>query len=378
MMQGALKECLVIDLSRLLPGPYCSMVLADHGARVIAIEDRRFQAEGYAVFRSINRNKSHMTLNLKSEGGKEIFFKLAQKADVILEGFRPGVTDRLGVGYEDVRKINPKIVYCSLTGFGQTGPYRDRAGHDVNFAGYSGALSLIGEKDGPPVMPGLPLGDISGGLQAAIGILLALYEREKSGEGQYIDVSMTDSISGFMSMAFGWLQETGAPPKRGDFTFSHRYACYNLFETRDGKYLTVAPLEPRFWKLLCEYFEVPEYIPLQYDEARREEIQGFFKSAFLRKSRDEWMEIFKDRDICIGPVLDADEALMGENAKAREMLVQPEGFDAPVVGTPVKLSRTPGSPQTPPPDFGESTEAVLKELGYSDEKIAELKAEGVV
>jgi crotonobetainyl-CoA:carnitine CoA-transferase CaiB-like acyl-CoA transferase len=178
-MKGALRDCLVLDLSRLLPGPYCSMVLADHGARVIAIEDRRFEKGSLPVLKGVNRNKEHMALNLKSDRGRGIFFDLARRADVILEGFRPGVTGRLGVDYPSVQAVNPRIVYCSLTGYGQTGPFRDRAGHDINFAGRGGALSLIGPADGPPTIPGVQLGDLSGALYAAIGILMALHERAR-------------------------------------------------------------------------------------------------------------------------------------------------------------------------------------------------------
>jgi crotonobetainyl-CoA:carnitine CoA-transferase CaiB-like acyl-CoA transferase len=191
---GALDGITVIDLSRLLPGPYCSMILADHGARVIAIENKRFMADGL-FFNTINRNKEHMSLNLKTDAGKQIFFKLIEKADVVLEGFRPGVVDRLGADYESVRKVNPKIIYCSITGYGQDGPFRDRVGHDVNYLSFSGVLNLIGEPDRPPSIPGIQIADVAaGGMNAAIGILLALFAREKSGRGQYIDISMTDGM----------------------------------------------------------------------------------------------------------------------------------------------------------------------------------------
>ena len=188
---GALSGITVIDLSRLLPGPYCSMILADHGARVIAVENKRFMADGL-FFNTINRNKEHMSLNLKSDAGQQIFSKLIEKADVLMEGFRPGVVDRLGVDYESVRKVNPKIIYCSITGYGQDGPFRDRVGHDVNYLSFSGVLNLIGEPDRPPSIPGIQIADVAaGGMNAAIGILLALFAREKTGRGQYIDISMT-------------------------------------------------------------------------------------------------------------------------------------------------------------------------------------------
>ena len=198
---GALDGITVIDLSRLLPGPYCSMILADHGARVIAIEGRQFVADGL-FFNTINRNKEHMSLNLKTEEGKQIFSRLVEKADVVLEGFRPGVVDRLGVDYGSVRKVNPKIIYCAITGYGQDGPFRDRVGHDVNYLSFAGVLNLMGEADRPPSIPGIQIADIAaGGMNAAIGILLALFAREKTGKGQYIDISMTDGMVGFLPIA---------------------------------------------------------------------------------------------------------------------------------------------------------------------------------
>ena len=216
---GALFGITVIDLSRLLPGPYCSMILADHGARVIAVEDKRFLADGLFL-NLINRNKEHMSLNLKTEKGKEIFFRLIQNADVVLEGFRPGVVERLGVGYETVRRINPRIIYCSITGYGQDGPFRDRVGHDANYLSYAGVLDLIGEADRPPSIPGIQIADIAGGgMNAAIGILLALFARDKSGNGQYIDISMTDGMVGFLpaGTVFPPAHRTGTRTRRRNF-----------------------------------------------------------------------------------------------------------------------------------------------------------------
>ena len=381
IMQGALKGCLVLDLSRLLPGPYCSMILADHGARVIAVEDRRFEKEALPTLTHINRNKEHVTLNLKTEKGKEIFNTLAAKADVILEGFRPGVTDRLGVGYASVKKINPRIIYCSITGFGQTGPFKDQAGHDVNFQGLGGALSMIGPKSGAPCIPGVPLGDVGGGLNAAVGILLAMYAREKTGQGQYIDISMTDAVTSLLPIAAGWNWMFGQSPERGNFTLAHRYACYNLYETADGKYMAVGALEARFWKTICDYFEKPEYAPLQYDEDRREEIKDFIAGKFKEKTRDQWMAVFSEMDACVSGILDMDEALSGENARDRqtvETVTDANGNTIKGLGIPVKLDQTPGSVRTAPPAFGENTASVLRELGYNDQEIADFVEQGIV
>ncbi len=378
---GALSGIKVLDLSRLLPGPYCSMILADHGARVIAIEDRRFMDDGLFISQ-VYRNKEHMSLNLKTEEGKNIFFRLLNDADVILEGFRPGVVQRLGVDYDTVRKVNQKIIYCSISGYGQTGPYRDRAGHDVNYLSISGVLDLIGQSNHPPSIPGIQVADIAGGgMNAAIGILMALFARERSGKGQYIDISMTDGMVGFMSAALFFKQITGQFPERGDSILCHRFACYNTYETKDGRCISIGTVENRFWKNLCEFLEVPEYTPLQYDEDRRQEIIDFMKATFLKKTFAQWKKDLTGIDACCEPIQNLSEVLKDPLFREREMIVEVAGKDGkktPAIGVPVKLSETPGSVSTPPVAFGENTEAILKELGYSKKKIEELSGIGVI
>jgi crotonobetainyl-CoA:carnitine CoA-transferase CaiB-like acyl-CoA transferase len=357
------------------------MILADHGARVIAVEDKRFLADGL-FFNLINRNKEHMSLNLKTERGREIFYRLIAKADVLLEGFRPGVVDRLGVDYESIRKVNPKIVYCSITGYGQNGPFRDRVGHDVNYLSYAGVLDLIGEKDRPPAIPGVQFADIAGGgMNAAIGILLALYARGNTGRGQYIDISMTDGMVGFLPAALFFRQLTGQEPKRGDGLLSHRYACYNTYETADGRYLSIGAVENRFWKQLCDTLDVSEYAPLQYDDQRREEILQHMRKTFKQKSLKEWDVILADLDICWGNIQSTREVLEDPLFLQRETVVEIEGTDGKktkTLGVTVKLSETPGSVRTPPVDFGKSTTAILKELGYSIDEIKDLEIKGVI
>jgi crotonobetainyl-CoA:carnitine CoA-transferase CaiB-like acyl-CoA transferase len=378
---GALSGITVIDLSRLLPGPYCSMILADHGARVIAIEDKRFLADGL-FFNLINRNKEHMALNLKSAEGKEIFFQLIKNADVVLEGFRPGVVDRLGVDYQAVSKLNPRIVYCSITGYGQDGPYRDRVGHDANYLSYAGVLNLIGEADRPPSIPGVQFADIAGGgMNAAIGILLALFAREKTGKGQYIDISMTDGMVGFLPASLFFSQVTGQEPRRADSFLSHRYACYNTYETSDGRYLSIGAVENRFWKKLCEVLKVPDFAALQYDDERRQEILEYMRTTFKSKTLEEWEEILGDLDICWGRVQSLREVLEDPLFLEREMVVELQGRDgkeSKTLGVSVKLSDTPGSVRTPPVDFGESTAAILGELGYSQKEIKALEEKEVI
>lgn len=378
---GALTGIKVLDLSRLLPGPFCSMILADHGAEVIAIEDRRFQADGLFLT-PVNRNKKHMSLNLKTDAGREIFFKLAQDADVILEGFRPGVVDRLGIGYQAIRKINERIIYCAVTGYGQTGPLRDRAGHDVNYLALAGVLDQIGEKDRAPVIPGVQLADIAGGgMYGAIGILLALLARERTGKGQYIDIAMTDGMVSLLPVPFFFKQLLGRFPKRSDAMLSHRYACYNTYETADSRYISVGAVENRFWARICTHFGVDEFIPLQYDEQRREEIIAFFRTTFRNKTLAEWRPELAELDACCEPVLHPEEAMASDLFRKREMVIespQTSGEPTPTLGVPVKLSDTPGSVRTLPVDFGADTREVLQYLGYSDTQIDSWSKEGVI
>ena len=370
--QGALSGITVVDLSRLLPGPYCSMILADHGARVIAIESRQFIADGL-FFNTLNRNKEHMSLNLKTEEGKQIFFRLIEKADVLLEGFRPGVVDRLGVDYKSVCEVNPRIIYCAITGYGQNGPYRDRVGHDVNYLSYAGVLNLMGESDRPPSIPGIQIADIAGGgMNAAIGILLALFARQKTGKGQYIDISMTDGMVAFLPIALHFQQLTGKDPQRADALLSHRYACYNTYETSDGRFLSIGAVENRFWKKLCEHFGVAAYAELQYDDNRRKEILDFMRTTFKRKTLDEWDAELAHLEICWGRVQTFPEMLDDPLFKEREMILElagKSGDTQPAIGVPVKLSATPGSVRSAAVDFGESTASILAELGYSEKEI---------
>ena len=371
-MSGALEGIRIIDLSRMLPGPYCSMMLADHGARVIAIEDKRFMTDDLLIS-PVNRNKDHMTLNLKTEGGKEIFFRLIRNADVVMEGFRPGVTKRLGIDFESLREVNPRIIYCSVTGYGQDGPYRDMAGHDVNYLSFSGVLDLIGEKDGSPCIPGIQIADlVGGGMNAAIGILLALVARARTGEGQFIDISMTDGMVGLLPIPLHLLQKDGRVPSRSDTMLSHRYACYNVYETADGRYISIGAVENRFWMNLCELLGMPEYGALQYDDDRREELLDFLRKTFKKKTLDEWVAVLGERDVCWGKVQNITEALSEKLFAARGMVSEIKdkgGISHTVLGIPIKLSETPGSIRTAPVEFGESTRKILEEIGYTEKEI---------
>ena len=382
LSKGALSGIMVLDLSRLLPGPYCSMILADHGARVIAIEDKKQYAADGLFLPTVQRNKEHISLDLKSDGGREIFFRLVEKADVLIEGFRPGVVQRLGVDYETVRGVKADIIYCSITGYGQSGPLRDRVGHDINYLSYAGVLDLMGAPDRPPSIPGVQLADIAaGGMNAAIGILLALFAREKNGLGQHVDISMTDGVFAMLPVAQYWHEIMGQTPPRGDNMLSHRYACYNTYETADGRYIAVGALEGRFWKTLCTHLGLTQYIHLQYDEGRRAEIIDVFRRTFMQKSMADWEEEFSGLETCVSGVHTLEEALASPLFRERKMVVDLAGGNGRSetdIGVPVQLSATPGAVRTARAQFGQSTRNLLEELGYTAESIARLIRDDII
>lgn len=379
--QGALHGIRVVDLSRMLPGPYCSMILADHGAEVIAVEDRKFQDDGL-FFNDLNRNKRHMSLNLKTPEGLEIFFKLAKKADVVIEGFRPGVVQRLGVDYAAVRRCNPGIIYCSISGYGQTGPLRDRVGHDVNYISNAGILNLIGEKGGRPIIPGVQIADIAGGtMNAAVGILLALFAREKTGKGQYIDISMTDGVLGLLALPSFLAQSRGQQQQASDGLLSHRYACYNTYETADGRYVSIGALEARFWGRLCTQLNRPQYIVLQYDEKQRHQIIDDFRNIFRMQSMADWDAELGEMEICFAVVKNIADIVADPHFRHREMVHSYPGENGAIkhgFGIPVKLSETPGTLRTMPGKFGEHTQEIVGELGYSAKQIETFLTNGVL
>jgi crotonobetainyl-CoA:carnitine CoA-transferase CaiB-like acyl-CoA transferase len=378
---GALAGIKVVDLSRLLPGPFCSMILADHGARVIAVEDKRFIADGLFLS-TVYRNKEHVSLDLKTPEGKEIFDKLVSDADVVMEGFRPGAAKRLGVDYETLSAKNPKLVYCSITGYGQTGPFVEKAGHDVNYLSYAGVLDTIGPEGQPPCIPGVQIADIAGGgLHGALGIILALFARTRTGKGQYIDISMTDCMVSLLPVSLFTSQLTGQTPERSATLLSHRYACYSTYKTKDGRDISIGAVENRFWRILCGLVGKPEYTLLQYDENRRKEIHDFFRAKFLEKTMAEWEAELGPLDVCFGPVLNLAETLAHPLFREREMAVETDdgkGGKTTAIGVPVKLSDTPGGIRTPPVRFGQNTDTVLAEIGYSADAIKALREKGVI
>ncbi len=377
---SALGDVRVLDLSRQLPGPFCSMLLADLGADVVVVAAPN-DPMGVGI-PLLGRNKRNLTLNLKDREGREIFDRLAVSADVVLEGFRPGVTVRLGIDYDTLRVRNPRLVYCSLSGYGQDGPYRDRVGHDINSLGYAGVLDLIGAAGGPPVIAGVQIADIGGGaLMAAVGILGALMARERTGRGQLVDVAMLDGSVAWNVFHTLLYLVGGEVPERGRTRLTGHHPCYAIYETRDGRHLTIGALEPHFWAALCRHFGREDFIETQYAEgAKREAMFAFFRDAFGRKTLAQWMTELGDKDVCIGPVNTLAEAFADPQVRHRRMAVE---MDTPAgrttaIGLPIKLSETPGALRTPPAGFGEHTDLILGELGYGTADIAALRARGVV
>jgi len=379
MSKKPLAGIKVLDLSRQFPGPYATMVLADFGAEVLRLEDRRFIGDPSAA--AVMRNKRHLSLNLKTEAGKEIFFKLLADTDVLVEGFRPGVTERLGVSYADLKPRKPDLIYCSLSGYGQTGPYREMVGHDLNYIGFAGILELSGETGQRPVIPPVQIADVGGGLNAAIGILLALFHRSRTGQGQYIDVSLMDAALGFQQINFIQFLDLGMAPERGRQPLSGLFPSYNAYETKDGKFFTLGAVEPRFWTTFCDTVGRPDLKKDQYATGeRREQAMAELTALFKQKTRDEWFQQLKADDICIGKALTLSEVMTDPQVQAREMVVTVEdhGKKRTLLGVVAKLSETPGDLRTPPAAFGEHTREVLKELGYSDAQIAEFEKAGVI
>ncbi|HIP96817.1 MAG TPA: CoA transferase [Anaerolineae bacterium] len=383
----ALSGIRVLDLSRLLPGPFCSMILADFGAEVIKIEEpvqgdymRRLpplaRQEG-VVFLAVNRNKKSLTLNLKTEAGRRVFLELARTADVLLEGFRPGVMARLGLDYPAVQAVNPRLVYCSLSGYGQTGPYRQRAGHDLNYVALGGVLGLLGAEGEPPVVPGVQLADLCSGLWTALAITLALLARERTGRGQYLDVAMLDSVVSLLTVPAAvhfcrGVRRDGVHP-----TPTEGQANYNVYRTRDGRYVALGALEPKFWRAFCQAVGREEWVARQDDDGIVAEVQALFATRTLA----EWEAFFAEKDVCCEPVRTLDEVLADPQVRARGMLVEvkhPVEDLLTQLGVPIKLSDTPGTVRTPPPRLGEHTDELLHALGYSAEEIADLRAQGVL
>ena len=377
-----LAQVRVLDLSRLLPGPYCSRILADFGAEVIKVErpgggdwlryaPPLVNGEN-ALFRTLNRGKKSLTLNLKTGAGQAIFLRLVETADALLESFRPGVMERLGLGYETLAQANPRLVYCSLSGYGSEGPHRQRAGHDLNYIGLAGLLDLTGPREGPLAIPGALVADLAGALWAAIGILLALLARERTGRGQRVNGSLLGAALACMPVAVA--RHLGSQPmERGGSDLTGGLICYHVYETRDGGYITLAALEPEFWAAFCraagyEHLLAQQFAPAIPGEPAYEELCACFRA----RTRQEWAETLAGLDTCCEPVYTLGEALASAPVRALKM-VTGEGLLPPV-----RLSDQTPPPPSPSPALGQHTTALLAKLGYDPAEMESLRGQGVV
>ncbi len=393
-MANILVGTKILDLTRLLPGPFCTQLLSDLGAEVIKIETphqgdparggkNRIRGFG-STFLMLNRNKKSVTLDLKTREGVEIFRRMAGSSDVVVESFRAGTTARLGIGYDKLKKDNRKLIYCSLTGYGQDGPYANRSGHDLNFLAFSGLAALTGPAGGPPVPPGVQVGDIAGGaIMAAFGIMTALYSRERTGRGQYLDVSMLDGLLAVGQNLVGEAAASGKPPGPGAMRLNGGYPPYRIYETKDGKYFALAALEEKFWNNFCEAVGREDLKPLHIPETEkdRKKLEKELEKLMKSRTRDEWTSLLADAEACATPVLEMDEVQRDPHVSKREMITEgphPDEGEVPQVGFPVKFSEAVARKPGPAPYLGEHTREVLISIGYSKEEIRIFHEKGII
>ncbi len=377
----------ILDLSRLLPGPYCSMILADFGAEVIKIEEpgsgdysRSFPPfqNGFGYWHlQLNRNKKSVAIDLKSEVGRLAFLKLAQTADVVLESYRPGVLKRLGIDYETVSKLNPKIVYCAITGYGKQGPLVKQADHDIGYVSLAGIVSMSGEPAGRPAIPGVLMADMNAALMAGMSIMMAVRHAEQSGQGQEIDIALYNTALTLMPGAASLYFGSGFVAERGNNWLTGAYANYNIYETRDGRYVSVGCLEKKFWSNLCVALERPDLTDALDEENNHSKVQQELAAIFKTKTMQEWTDFLAGKDTCVTPVLNFDEAMAAEQTTANEMVLtacDDEVGTYKQIGFAMKMSATPGQLQKRAPKLGEDTEAVLRGCGLDEDAVRQLLA----
>ncbi|MEE8470645.1 MAG: CaiB/BaiF CoA-transferase family protein [Dehalococcoidia bacterium] len=380
----------VLDLSRMGPGPFCTMLLGDLGAEVVKIEQAGFgiipldvDEDTWAAYYAIDRNKRSIILDLKMDEACQVFHELAKKSDVVLEGFRPGVTRRLKVDYEAVKEINPQIVYCSLTGYGQDGPYHELPGHDINYISVAGALSAMSIRDGRPVVPLNMLGDYSGGgLQAAFSIVVALLARVSTGKGQFVDVAMVDGVVSLLSWEASLFFAGGGTPRWGDTPLTGGIPCYYVYEAKDGGHISIGCAEVKFWENLCRALEREDLIPYQFATGdEKENVTSQLGEIFLTKTKEEWFQLLSPRNIPITPVYEFDEAFSDPQVLHRRMVVEvdhPKLGKVKHPGIATKFSETPGEIRSTAPLPGQHTDEILAQLGRSKDDIKRLREMGAI
>lgn len=383
----------ILDLSRTLPGLFCTQLLADFGAEIIKIENKGgnqgrwvnpLVGESSARFYAVNRNKKSITLDLKREEGKSAFKRLVASSDVVVDGFRPGVMEKLGLDYNALKNINQGIVYCALNGFGSTGPLRSFAAHDINILSMAGVTGLTGTSDGNPGMSPVQLAGTAGGsLYAVIAILIALIYRQQTGQGQFCDVSMLDGTISLLAFTLAEWSGWGRLPQRGKELITGGYAFSQIYETSDSRYVSVGAAEPKFWEEFCLRIGLPEYITTQRRPEMQAQMIENINTRIKQKSQAEWMDIFNDANICFTPVLEVDEMCEHPQVVARDMIIKLSNFkgsgkDMVWAGLPVKLSASPGQVKLTFPKPGEHTTEVLTSAGYTAKEIELLKITGVI
>ena len=398
-MAMALEGIKVVDLSRYAPGFYVSMYLGDMGADVIRVEEpatsgrraefkdvpleyKAMEDQRGAAYNALERNKRKIALNLKDEDAREVFYKLVADADVVLEGSRPGVAQRLGVDYETCREINPRIVYCSLTGFGQDGPYARKAGHDINYISIAGALGLVGQRDGTPSIPANLVADYAGGAQfAIIGVLTALLARQHTGKGQFVDIAMTDGVVSLMVQFTQQFFKDGDVPRPASMRLNGGVAHYNVYQAKDGRWVAVGANEPYFFANLCKLVGRPDLAEHQFDPERGGEIESALREAFKTRPAQEWHDLMAAEDTCVTKVYDLQEVFADPQIVHRQMVMELQHETVGTVrqvGFPVKLSETPASVRRFAGAKGQDTDDLMRELGYAPEEIQRLREKGSV
>ncbi|GIV35211.1 MAG: CoA transferase [Chitinophagales bacterium] len=388
--EGPLKGLKIVDFTRLLPGPLATMLMADLGAEVIKIEDPDapdyirsfppFIGNDSAYYISLNRGKRSVAVNYSVEEGKEIVRRLIREADVVIEQFRPGVMDALGLGYAACAQQHPRLIYVSLTGYGQTGPYAACAGHDLNYIGYSGLLETTGTKEAP-VIPGGQIADVAAGSYMTVNaVLAALYARERTGKGQHLDVSMLDCVIPMMALQIASYYGSRKEPSRGDFSLSGAIANYNVYRCADGRFVALGALEPKFWENFCDLVGKPEWKTRMLNSgadmhALKEEVAALF----LSKTRDQWIQLCEGKDVCLTPVLSIAELEQDPHIRARQMLVPDERYpQMKLLGRPLKFSASGGSVSWSAPALGADTTEVLRAAGYTPEQIAAFRKRNII
>lgn len=394
-MDLPLRGIRVLDLSRYLPGPFATQIMADFGAEVIKVEAPGGGELGRSLppllngestrYYSVNRNKQSIILNLKTPGGQEAFKRLAAKSDVIMDQFRPGVMDKLGLGHEELRQINPALIYCAITGYGLSGPLRDAAGHDINYLSLAGFTGLSGAYNCQPAICGSQIADIAGGgLYSVIAVLMAVAQRHKTGLGQHCDVAMFDASLSMMAYAIGEWCGLDKLPGMGDELLTGGYAFYQVYATKDGKYVSLGALEEKFYREFCRKIDRLDLYEKHWDKHSQRDIIKEISLIMQEKTRDEWTAFFADSDICFTPVLELDEVCEHPQVKARDMIYNIEDFAGSgqtlnLTGIPIKLSATPGKVEPKFAKPGEDTREILASLGgYTDQEIIKLKNDGVI